>query len=80
VTNAIPAELAAGATRLTDHLQDIRPEALEPHVIVRLRALDASGDRLEQAELAELLGISRRTVVNRLAEFQERARKLLAET
>ena len=36
-------------------------------------------DGLEQAELAELLGISRRTVVNRLAEFQARARKLLAE-
>jgi RNA polymerase sigma-70 factor, ECF subfamily len=34
-------------------------------------------DGLEQAELAELLGISRRTVVNRLSEFQARARKLL---
>lgn len=54
VTNAIPAELAAGATRLADRLPDIHPEALEPHVIVRLRALDASGDRLEQAELAAL--------------------------
>jgi RNA polymerase sigma-70 factor, ECF subfamily len=36
-------------------------------------------DGLEQAELADLLGISRRTVVNRLSEFQERARKLLDE-
>ncbi len=54
VTNAIPAELAAGATRLADRLPDIHPDALEPHVIVRLRALDASGDRLEQAELAAL--------------------------
>jgi RNA polymerase sigma-70 factor (ECF subfamily) len=34
-------------------------------------------DGLEQSELAELLGISRRTVVNRIAEFQERGRKLL---
>ena len=34
-------------------------------------------DGLEQAEVAEILGISRRTVVNRLAEFQERGRKVL---
>ena len=33
-------------------------------------------DGLEQAEVAEILGISRRTVVNRLAEFQERGRRL----
>jgi BirA family biotin operon repressor/biotin-[acetyl-CoA-carboxylase] ligase len=54
VTNAIPAELAAGATRLADHLPDISPQALEPHVIAGLRALDATGDRLDQAELAAL--------------------------
>ena len=35
-------------------------------------------DGLEQAEVAEILGVSRRTVVNRLAEFQERGRKVLA--
>jgi RNA polymerase sigma-70 factor (ECF subfamily) len=34
-------------------------------------------DGLEQAEVAEILGISRRTVVNRLAEFQERGRRVL---
>ena len=34
-------------------------------------------DGLEQAEVAEILGISRRTVVNRLGEFQEKARKVL---
>ena len=34
-------------------------------------------DGLEQAEVAEILGISRRTVVNRLSEFQTRARKVL---
>jgi RNA polymerase sigma-70 factor (ECF subfamily) len=33
-------------------------------------------DGLEQAEVAEILGISRRTVVNRLAEFQERGRRI----
>ena len=36
-------------------------------------------DGLEQAEVARVLGISRRTVVYRLAEFQACARKLLAE-
>ena len=35
-------------------------------------------DGLEQAEVAEILGISRRTVVNRLSEFQERGRRVLA--
>jgi RNA polymerase sigma-70 factor (ECF subfamily) len=35
-------------------------------------------DGLEQAEVAKILGVSRRTVVNRLAEFQERARRALA--
>ena len=34
-------------------------------------------DGLEQAEVAEILGISRRTVVNRLGEFQDKARKVL---
>ena len=37
-------------------------------------------DGLEQAEVAEILGISRRTVVNRLGEFQERSRKVLQQT
>ena len=32
-------------------------------------------DGMEQASIAELLGISRRTVINRLGEFQSRARK-----
>jgi RNA polymerase sigma-70 factor (ECF subfamily) len=36
-------------------------------------------DGLEQAEVARVLGISRRTVVYRLAEFQACARELLAE-
>jgi RNA polymerase sigma-70 factor (ECF subfamily) len=34
-------------------------------------------DGLEQAQIAEVLGISRRTVINRLGEFQERARKFV---
>lgn len=37
-------------------------------------------DGMEQAEVARLLGVSRRTVVYRLAEFQERARKLLGDS
>jgi RNA polymerase sigma-70 factor, ECF subfamily len=34
-------------------------------------------DGLEQAEVAAVLGISRRTVVNRLAEFQEKGKRIL---
>jgi RNA polymerase sigma-70 factor (ECF subfamily) len=33
-------------------------------------------DGLEQAEVADILGISRRTVVNRLTEFQKRGRRI----
>jgi RNA polymerase sigma-70 factor (ECF subfamily) len=35
-------------------------------------------DGLEQGEVARVLGISRRTVVNRLADFAERSRKFAA--
>jgi RNA polymerase sigma-70 factor (ECF subfamily) len=35
-------------------------------------------DGLDQGEVARILDISRRTVVNRLAEFKERSRALLA--
>lgn len=35
-------------------------------------------DGLDQGEIARVLGISRRTVVNRLAEFAEAARKFVA--
>jgi BirA family biotin operon repressor/biotin-[acetyl-CoA-carboxylase] ligase len=54
VTNAIPPELAATAIRLADRVPGIDPDALEPEVTARLRTLDASGDRLEAAELAAL--------------------------
>lgn len=37
-------------------------------------------DGLEHVEAARLLGISRRTVANRLAAFQERARKIVQRT
>jgi RNA polymerase sigma-70 factor (ECF subfamily) len=37
-------------------------------------------DGLEQAEVADILGISRRTVVNRLAEFQKRGQRLFGRT
>ena len=35
-------------------------------------------DGLDQGEVARVLGISRRTVVNRLAEFTDNARKVVA--
>jgi DNA-binding transcriptional regulator LsrR (DeoR family) len=37
-------------------------------------------DGLEQAEVARVLDISRRTVVNRLAEFADNARRFLGRT
>jgi RNA polymerase sigma-70 factor, ECF subfamily len=37
-------------------------------------------DGLEQADVARILGISRRTVINRLAAFVERSRKIAART
>lgn len=54
VTNAIPPEVAAGATRLADRLPAIDPDALAIPVIARLRALDPAGERLDPAELAAL--------------------------
>jgi RNA polymerase sigma-70 factor (ECF subfamily) len=50
------------------------------HVPEKLRAVAFlyHVDGLEQAEVAAVLGISRRTVVNRLAEFGTRARSMLA--
>jgi RNA polymerase sigma-70 factor, ECF subfamily len=35
-------------------------------------------DGLEQEQVAKTLGISRRTVINRLAEFTSRSRKFIA--
>lgn len=37
-------------------------------------------DGIEQAEVARILGISRRTVINRLAELSERAQKFVRRT
>lgn len=37
-------------------------------------------DGLDQGEVARVLGISRRTVVNRLSEFTDHARKFIART
>jgi RNA polymerase sigma-70 factor (ECF subfamily) len=37
-------------------------------------------DGLEQADVARVLGISRRTVINRLAAFVQRSRRALART
>ncbi len=53
--------------RVVDHVPEkLRAVAFLYHV-----------DGLQQDEVAEILGISRRTVVNRLAEFRERALRLL---
>jgi BirA family biotin operon repressor/biotin-[acetyl-CoA-carboxylase] ligase len=54
VTNQIPVQLAAGATRLADRRPDLTPEALEAPVTARLRALDPARDRLDPAELDAL--------------------------
>lgn len=73
-----------------DELPDQAGEHPEPPMIDRdmaLRLLERAPenlrapavlyyvDGLEQAQVAEVLGISRRTVINRLAEFANRARK-----
>jgi BirA family transcriptional regulator, biotin operon repressor / biotin---[acetyl-CoA-carboxylase] ligase len=54
VSNPIPVELAAGATRLVDRLPEISAEALEDPVTARLRAIDPARDRLDPAQLAAL--------------------------
>ena len=54
VTNPVPAEVAAGAVRLADHLPGAEPGTLEAGVIAALRALDASASRLDAGELAAL--------------------------
>jgi BirA family biotin operon repressor/biotin-[acetyl-CoA-carboxylase] ligase len=54
ITNALPAELAAGAIRLADRLPGIAPDELEPEITKRLRKLEASRTRLDTVELAAL--------------------------
>jgi RNA polymerase sigma-70 factor (ECF subfamily) len=68
-----PDPLPDGGDRLADrdlvrHIVEQVPEKL------RAVAFLHHVDGLEQAEVAAVLGISRRTVVNRLAEFAARAR------
>lgn len=48
-----------------------------PHSL-RAAALLHYVDGLEQTQVAEVLGVSRRTVINHLQEFNRRARKFLA--
>lgn len=56
VANAVPGELAAGTIRLADRLPGVGPDALEPEVTARLRALEPAGDRLAPRDLAALRG------------------------
>jgi RNA polymerase sigma-70 factor, ECF subfamily len=82
-TRAQPIDATAPAAPLETLLQN-RDQAWQvvTGVPEKLRAVAYLHhvDGLEQAEVARVLGISRRTVVYRLAEFQERARKLLSES
>lgn len=76
-----------------DELPEQASEHPEPPILERdfaLRLLDRAPEYLrapavlhyvhglEQAQVAKLLGISRRTVINRLRAFSERARKFAA--
>ena len=54
VTNRLAPDLARDAIRLADRLVGADPDALEPEVTRRLRALDPSGDRLGAGELSAL--------------------------
>jgi RNA polymerase sigma-70 factor (ECF subfamily) len=80
-------------TRILDEWPDPRPENLEQalhnremvrellvHMPEKLRAPAVLYfiDDMEQKKVAEVLGITRRTVINRLNEFLKRARKVLA--
>lgn len=74
----VPEQIPAGSPddpianrQLVERIVDKVPEK------VRAVAWLYHVDGLEQSEVAAILGISRRTVVNRLSEFQERARRLL---
>ncbi|MDX2011616.1 MAG: RNA polymerase sigma factor [Myxococcaceae bacterium] len=76
-----------------DELPEGEGEVLEPKMLDRTLAMQLVErtpeklretvvlyyvDGLEQEQVAQTLGISRRTVINRLQEFQERSRKFLA--
>jgi RNA polymerase sigma-70 factor (ECF subfamily) len=59
---------------LAEQIVERAPEKLR--VVAWLHYVDG----LDQAEVARVLDISRRTVVNRLAEFTENARKFMGRT
>jgi RNA polymerase sigma-70 factor, ECF subfamily len=74
----VPERLPAGAP--DDPIADRQlVQRIVHHVPEKLRTVAwlYHIDGMEQAEVAAILGISRRTVVNRLGEFQDKARKLL---
>jgi RNA polymerase sigma-70 factor (ECF subfamily) len=54
----------------------VRRSAEKVRVVAWLHHVDG----LDQQEVADVLGVSRRTVINRLAEFEARARKFLARS
>lgn len=75
-----------------EELPEAEGDAVEPQMLDRELALKLVSrtpeklretvvlyyvDGLEQEQVAKALGISRRTVINRLQEFQERSRKFL---
>jgi RNA polymerase sigma-70 factor (ECF subfamily) len=77
VTVELPENLAAGSPEnlLADRDQAARLLAALPEDLRDIAWLSYV-DGLEQAEVAAALGISRRTVVNRLAELKRRAARL----
>lgn len=77
-----PPDVATGAdvaALLAD--RDLAEQIVErAHEKVRVVAWLHYVDGLDQGEVARVLDISRRTVLNRLAEFMENARKFLGRT
>lgn len=79
----LPEESGRSPSAVEDALAD---EDLARHLIrrapekLRVVAWLYHVDGMEQAEIAKVLDISRRTIVNRLAEFEENAKKFVLRT
>jgi RNA polymerase sigma-70 factor (ECF subfamily) len=74
VPDGATAEDALADRDLAEQVVRAVPEKLR--VVAWLRHVDG----LRQAEIATILGVTERTVINRLDEFGERARKLVRRT